>query len=86
MSLRIPDMNEKIQPESQKIDLIQIEEEPSNELIEVGNENVNDNLLILRKLHRILKNCQNLNSQQKMDFCNSERYFMKLYLKELARR
>jgi hypothetical protein len=42
-----------------------------------------ENLISLKKIHAILLNCINLNEKEKLDFCNSERYFMKLYLKEL---
>jgi len=40
-----------------------------------------ENLITLKKVHAILLNCVNLNEKEKMEFCNSERYFMKLYLK-----
>jgi len=46
-------------------------------------EGTSEHLLTLRKLHKILQNGQNLTDQQKFDFCSSERYFMKLYLREL---
>jgi len=42
-----------------------------------------ENLITLKKIHAILLNCVNLNEKEKMEFCNSERYFMKLYLKKL---
>lgn len=47
-------------------------------------ENICDeNLITLQKIHAILLNCSNLSKKQKFDFCESERYFMKLYLKKL---
>lgn len=46
-------------------------------------EGTSEHLLTLRKLHKILQNGQNLTGKQKLDFCDSERYFMKLYLREL---
>jgi len=42
-----------------------------------------ENLITLKKIHAILLNCLNLNEKKKIEFCNSERYFMKLYLKKL---
>lgn len=42
-----------------------------------------ENLITLKKVHAILLNCLNLNEKEKLEFCNSERYFMKLYLKKL---
>jgi hypothetical protein len=44
-----------------------------------------DNLLTLNKIHAILLNCSNLSKKQKLEFCESERYFMKLYLKKLKK-
>lgn len=47
-------------------------------------ENICDeNLITLQKIHAILLNCSNLSKKQKLEFCESERYFMKLYLKKL---
>ena len=43
-----------------------------------------ENLITLKKIHAILLNCLNLNEKEKLEFCNSERYFMKLYLKQLS--
>ena len=42
-----------------------------------------ENLLTLNKIHAILMNCSNLSKKQKLEFCESERYFMKLFLKQL---
>lgn len=42
-----------------------------------------ENLLTLNKIHAILMNCSNLSKKQKLEFCESERYFMKLFLKKL---
>jgi len=56
-------------------------------------ENVNrshkgndENLLTLKKVHSILLNCVNLTKKQKLEFAESERYFMKLYLKNLRKK
>ncbi|MFX0004651.1 MAG: hypothetical protein ACFE9C_04765 [Candidatus Hodarchaeota archaeon] len=52
--------------------------------VEKNIENLCDeNLITLKKIHAILLNCLNLSKQQKLEFCESERYFMKLYLKKL---
>ena len=42
-----------------------------------------ENLDTLKKIHAILLNCMNLSKNQKLEFTESERYFMKLYLKKL---
>ena len=49
---------------------------------EVGNI-CDENLITLQKIHAILLNCSNLSKKQKLEFCDSERYFMKLYLQKL---
>jgi hypothetical protein len=43
-----------------------------------------ENLDIIKSIHAILVNCSNLTQQQKGDYCKSERYFMKLYLKKFV--
>jgi len=43
----------------------------------------NEDLTTLQKLHAILLNCINLTKKQKLEFAESERFFMKLYLKKL---
>ncbi|MFX0029826.1 MAG: hypothetical protein ACFE8B_11490 [Candidatus Hermodarchaeota archaeon] len=41
-------------------------------------------LSISNDIHSILANCPDLSSDQKLDYCNSQRYFMKMYLKEIV--
>ncbi|MFW9880566.1 MAG: hypothetical protein ACFFG0_46450 [Candidatus Thorarchaeota archaeon] len=38
----------------------------------------NENLITLKGVHAILLNCINLNEKEKLEFYNSEIYFMKL--------
>ncbi len=42
-----------------------------------------DYLAILNDIHTILSNSSEFSNFQRLDFCNNQRYFMKLYLKEL---
>lgn len=46
-------------------------------------EVIDENLITLKKIHAILLNCINLTKKQKLEFAESERFFMKLHLKEL---
>ena len=46
-------------------------------------ESKNEYLAISNDIHSILSNCPELNNIKKLDFCNNQRYFMKLYLKKL---
>lgn len=56
--------------------------------IQTNNENleeiIDENLVTLKKVHSILLNCINLTKKQKIEFAESERYFMKMYLKKLT--
>jgi len=47
--------------------------------------NKNDYFVILNDINSILMNYPNLTNKQKLDYCNSQRYFMKLYLKEVLK-
>lgn len=55
--------------------------DPSDERLE---DIIDENLITLKKVHSILLNCINLTKKQKLEFAESERYFMKLYLKQLT--
>ncbi|MFW9826715.1 MAG: hypothetical protein ACFFEY_03735 [Candidatus Thorarchaeota archaeon] len=61
----------------------------SSEIQSISSEDItiedicDENLLTLNKIHAILLNCSNLSKKQKLEFCESERYFMKLFLKKL---
>ncbi|MHA1657687.1 MAG: hypothetical protein ACTSUT_01020 [Promethearchaeota archaeon] len=45
-----------------------------------------ENLKLIKEIHAILLNCAGLTSKQKIGYCESERYFMKLYLRGILRR
>ncbi len=40
---------------------------------------------IIRKINCFLSETSHLSNQQKLDYCNIERYFMKLYLNEFTK-
>ena len=46
-------------------------------------EATDEYLTILNDIHLILSNCSDLSISQKLEFCNSQRYFMKLFLKDM---
>ncbi len=48
------------------------------------NDTISDYLSISNDIHSILSNYPELTNSQKLDFCNNQRYFMKLYLKKLV--
>ena len=80
--------HEKIQG-SESSSINSLSSEKNKESIETVDENIeeicDENLMSLKKIHAILLNCVNLSKKQKLEFCNSERYFMKLYLKKLRK-
>lgn len=45
-----------------------------------------DHFNVVKKIHFLLKNSQDLTLQQKYDYCERQRSFMKLYLNEISRR
>jgi len=84
-------MNSKVDKKNHsKIEKIEEKDQDSTSAINDKNrdfsiENLCDeNLTTLQKIHAILLNCVNLSKKQKLEFCESERYFMKLYLKKLS--
>ena len=58
----------------------------NNDIENESEEDSNDNLIILNEIKAILQNCSNLTEKQKLEYCNSQRFFMKLYLKEINQR
>jgi len=45
-----------------------------------------DNFKLLTDIGRVLQNCSHLTDNDKLMYCQSQRYFMKLYLRELNKR
>ena len=38
-------------------------------------------LIMINDVHTLLENCKDLSNNQKLEYCNSERHFMKQYLR-----
>jgi hypothetical protein len=49
-------------------------------------EVLNNHFDVVQKIHFTLKNSPDLTQKQKYDYCNSQRFFMKLYLKSISER
>jgi len=45
--------------------------------------NVADNLSLMNEIKAILQECSHLNPEQRLMYCQSQRYFMKLYLRKV---
>ena len=42
-----------------------------------------DNFKLLTDIQNVLQNCRHLTEKDKLYYCNTQRYFMKLYLREI---
>ena len=73
---------------SKKVDNIpyEINRSEFNNVGDHSKDSTNDYLSISNDIHSILSNCPDLTNTQKLDFCNNQRYFMKLYLKEIIKK
>ena len=50
------------------------------------NETIIDNHFeMIKEIHYILKNSKDLTQKQKFAYCNSQRFFMKLYLERISK-
>ncbi|UCD02397.1 MAG: hypothetical protein JSV23_05135 [Promethearchaeota archaeon] len=45
-----------------------------------------DNFKLLSDISNVLQNCRHLTEKDKLLYCQSQRYFMKLYLREINKR
>ncbi|MFX0035472.1 MAG: hypothetical protein ACFE9I_07515 [Candidatus Hermodarchaeota archaeon] len=45
-----------------------------------------DNFKLLSDISNVLQNCRHLTDKDKLLYCQSQRYFMKLYLREINKR
>ena len=46
-------------------------------------KNVADNITLMNEIQAILQECSHLNPEQRLMYCASQRYFMKLYLRKV---
>ena len=68
----------KLHKESKKLD--------NNSKIEQIRENLKEyHFLRIKIIHSILKNTRDLTQNQKFDYCNSQRFYMKQYLKRISK-
>jgi hypothetical protein len=58
----------------------------NSRILELSNSGIHNNLEMIKKIHFILKNTQSLSLKQKYDYCSSQRFYMKLYLKRVSER
>jgi len=49
----------------------------------VPNKGKYDNFKLLTDIQNVLKKCSHLSDKDRLNYCNTQRYFMKLYLREM---
>ena len=42
-----------------------------------------DNFKLLQDIQNVLQKCTHLSARDRLNYCNTQRYFMKLYLREI---
>ena len=45
---------------------------------------IDDDLNIIQKIHILLQNSKDLTQREKYEYCNRQRFYMKLYLKRIS--
>jgi hypothetical protein len=63
----------------------EIRNEINKKLQDFPRKNSIDNMNLLKEIQEILKKCTHLTPEQRLLYCQSQRYFMKLYLREVNR-
>ena len=70
--------------ENKESSLIKVKNDEIKNSHFILNDPKDEYLAISNDIHSILSNCSELTNTQKLDFCTNQRYFMKLYLKEVV--
>ncbi|MFX0039345.1 MAG: hypothetical protein ACFFB9_05160 [Promethearchaeota archaeon] len=55
----------------------------SKKIEEIPQKSRYDNFKLLTDISNVLQNCRHLTDKDKLLYCQSQRYFMKLYLREI---
>jgi hypothetical protein len=56
-----------------------------NEHIDLEDKSKRENLRLLGEIQKVLQRCTNLTDKQRLMYCESQRYFMKTYLREMSK-
>ena len=59
--------------------------EGSKKLDDIPQKSKYDNFKLLTDISNVLQKCRHLTDKDKLLYCQSQRYFMKLYLREINR-
>jgi len=64
---------------------VELNENLKERVDNIQKNSISENLQLLKEIQAILRNCTHLNDNQKLLYCQSQRYFMKMYLREVNR-
>jgi hypothetical protein len=64
-------------------DLKALDEKITKEVDKIPQKSRYDNFKLLTDISNVLQKCRHLTSKDKLLYCQSQRYFMKLYLREI---
>jgi len=56
---------------------------PKNQIDVIPQKTRYDNFKLLQDIQNVLQKCTHLTNRDKLNYCNTQRYFMKLYLREI---
>ena len=60
-----------------------VDESISNRLEELEDRSRRDNFRLLNEIQKVLQRCTHLTDKQRLMYCESQRHFMKNYLREM---
>ena len=63
----------------------EIKEEIKNKIEKLPEKSKRSNLKLLEEIQTVLQRCTHLTEKQRLMYCESQRYFMKQYLREMNR-
>lgn len=61
----------------------QVKEERKAEINQLPEKSKRSNLKLLQEIQTVLQRCAHLTEKQRLMYCESQRYFMKQYLREM---
>lgn len=61
----------------------EVEEEIKIRIQELPDKNKRTNFKLLQEIQTVLQRCSHLTEKQRLMYCESQRYFMKQYLREM---
>ncbi len=56
---------------------------PKKQIKSVPQKSKYANFKLLRDIQNVLQSCSHLSNRDRLNYCNTQRYFMKLYLREI---